>query len=142
MLGNRRIFFHGAVFFALAPFFGFLIMAPVSNPRAMLSLHLSAWLAGAVMVGVGAVWPYLALTEGTRTWVERGFLTGMWTGLFLAAFPALLGTSTMFAGGTGGPAWAEGAVKALQILITVTLVPALVVIAVGLGKPLPVSPAP
>lgn len=133
---NRRLFFHGFVFFAIAPFTGFLIMAPVANPRAMMSLHISLWLTGALLCAAGAAWPQLSLSERTGRLVQHGLVLGMWFGLALGAIPPLLGTPTLFSGsGPSAPAWAGGLVTALQLAITVTLLPALIAIAVGLGRP-------
>lgn len=132
--GNRRLYFHGFVFFALAPITGFFIMAPVQNPRAMLSLHLACWLAGAVMCGAAAAWAHLSLSEKARAWTERGLIAGLWIGFAITAVTALLGTKTIFAGGGLAPDWAEGLIKVLQVAITATLVPALIAMAVGLGK--------
>jgi hypothetical protein len=132
--GNRRLFFHGFAFFALAPISGLLIVAPVANPRAMLSLHLALWLSGAVMCGAAAAWPHLATGRRTQTWTEGGLILGMWIGVALALVPALIGTSTLFVGGGNAPAWAESLQKALQVGITITLTPALFLMVIGLGK--------
>ena len=133
-LGKRRLYFHGFVFLALAPLSGFLILAPVANQRAMLSMHLALWLSGAVMCAAGGAWPLLATSSKTQAWSERGLIAGMWIGLVLAGFPAFLGTSTELAGGGTAPAWAESLERVFQIGMTITLVPALLAIAFGLGK--------
>jgi hypothetical protein len=139
--GNRRLFFHGFVYFSLAPLFGFLMMAPVANPRAMMSLHVAAWLSGALLCAAGAAWPQLALSARWAGWTERGLLLGMWLALALGAMPAFFGTPTLFAGGGASvPAWTAPVVVALQLGVTVSLIPALLAIAIGLGKK-PVPPA-
>jgi hypothetical protein len=133
--GNRRLYFCGFVFLALAPISGLLILAPVANPRAMLSLHLALWLSGVVLCAAGAGWPLLAMGTKAKNWIERGLISGMWIGLVLACMPAFLGTATLFAGaGAAPPSWAKVLEKVLQIGFTATLTPALLGMAVGLGK--------
>jgi hypothetical protein len=133
--GNRTLYFQGFVYFAAAPIVGFFIMAPVANPRAMLSLHLATWLAGAITCAAAAAWPHLELGPTATLWAQRGLILGLWFGFAIGLVQALSGTSTMFAGGGAhAPAWAEATIKLLQLAITVTLVPALITIAVGLGK--------
>jgi hypothetical protein len=61
-------------------------------------------------------------------------IVGLWVGLAIGLVQACFGTTTMFAGGGGAPAWAETLIKILQIAITITLTPALIAIAIGLGK--------
>lgn len=133
--GNRTLYFQGFVYFAMAPIIGFAILMPVANPRAMLSLHLATWLAGAIACAAGAAWPHLKLGPSTTTWAQRGLMLGLWFGFAIGLVQALAGTTTMFAGGSLHPAaWAEPTIKVLQLAITVTLVPSLITIAVGLGK--------
>ena len=132
--GSRRLYFHGFVFLALAPIVGLLIMAPVANPRALLSLHVSCWLAGAVLCAAGAAWPHLASGEKLQTWTLRGLIAGMWIALALGAMPGFLGTKTMFMGGGTAPDWADALENLLNLAVTVTLMPALIAMAVGLGR--------
>lgn len=132
--GNRRLYFHGFVFFGLAPLLGLLIMAPVANPRAMLSMHVNAWLGGAVLCGAAAGWQLLVLSDKARVWTERGLIAGLWLGMAINAANALLGTKTEFSGGGSAPAWAEGLVQVLQLGIVATLTPALIAMAVGAGR--------
>jgi hypothetical protein len=132
--GNRRLYFQGFIFLALAPIAGLLILAPIANPRAMLSLHLALWLSGVTLCAAAAAWPLLATGSKIQQWNERGLIVGMWTGFVLAMLPAFLGTSTLFVGGGTAPAWAEILQRILQIGFTVTLTPALFAMAIGLGK--------
>jgi hypothetical protein len=132
--GNRRLYFHGFLFFAIAPVIGFLIMAPVANPRAMLGLHVTLWLSGALICAAAAAWGHLQLGDAARRWTERGLIAGIWVGLVAGAMSAFMGTKTDFAGGGTAPEWAETLVQALQLGIVVTLVPALALMAVGLGR--------
>ena len=123
------------MYFALAPLVGFAIMAPVANPRAMLSLHLATWLAGAIACAAAAAWPHLKLSPRATSLAQRGLVVGLWIGFAIGLLNALSGAATMFAGGgSHQAAWVEPAMGALQLGITVTLIPALITIAVGLGK--------
>jgi hypothetical protein len=131
---NRRLYFHGFTFFALAPVIGFLIMAPVANPRAMLAFHVTLWLGGAVLCAAAAAWEHVRLGDGIRRWTERGLIAGMWIGFAIGAMNAFTGAQTQFAGGGTAPAWAESLIQLLQLLISVTLVPALASMAIGLGR--------
>lgn len=102
--GNRRLYFQGFLFFALAPVIGFLILAPVANPRAMLGLHVTMWLAGGVMCAAAAAWQHLQMGDGARRWTERGLIAGLWIGFGIGALNAFLGTKTDFSGGGSAPA--------------------------------------
>ena len=132
--GNRRLYFQGFLFFALAPVTGFLIMAPVANPRAMLGLHVTLWLTGALLCAAAAAWGHLQMRETARRLTERGLIVGQWIGLASGALNAFMGTKTDFAGGGTAPEWAESLLQLLQLGIVVTLVPALGSMAIGLGR--------
>src|SRR5262245_290129 len=116
-IGNRRLYFQGFVLFALAPVTGLLIMAPVANPRAMVGLHVTLWLAGALACAAAAAWSHLELGDVTRRWTERGLILGLWFGVANGAMHAFAGTKTEFTGGGTAPEWVETVLLVIQLTI-------------------------
>jgi hypothetical protein len=89
--GQRLLFRQGVVFLLVSAVLGLVTAAPgIANPVKWRTAHLSGLLTGLLLIGFGALWPQLRLTDTRRRLALRLGLISAWTGLVANIYVAIV----------------------------------------------------
>jgi hydroxylaminobenzene mutase len=134
-LAARRLVQLGVILFLIGLLVGFSVPA-LANPRMGLSSHMEGVMNGLFLLGVGLLWPQLALSDtmltaaywlaifGTFTNVVATFLSAMW-GAGLRMMP-------IAAQGQGGSDLQETVIQVLLVALSLAMVAVCAILAYGL----------
>lgn len=122
---GRRLVFHGALLFLLGLVTG-LLPGIAANPRMAVSSHLEGVLNGTFLLALGGIWSRLELpprAENAARWLILYGAYTNWATILLSAFTGA-GAKLLPIVGAGhhGPAWAELAVQAGLMSLTVAII--------------------
>jgi hypothetical protein len=91
MLNERRLLYrHGVLFLLLNGLLGIAVAAQVPHAPKWMHAHVSGLLTGVLLLGFGALWPELRLSDGTRRRAMQLGLIGAWTGWASSLWTALV----------------------------------------------------
>jgi hypothetical protein len=89
--GQRLLFRQGVVFLLVSAVLGLVTAAPgIANPVKWRTAHLSGLLTGLLLIGFGALWPHLRLTDVRRRLALKLGLVSAWTGLAANIYTAVV----------------------------------------------------
>jgi len=110
---DRRLLFHGFLLFLLGMGSG-LVAYQLENPRMGVSAHLEAILNAVFLIGLGLVWPCLALAPRLQTVCFWAALAGAYSNWAIPLFSAIVGASQPILVGEGHQAagWQEALLTA------------------------------
>ncbi len=91
MQSERRLLYrHGALFLLLNSLLGIFIATQPPHAPKWMQAHLAGLLTGVLIVGFGALWPELRLTDATRRKAMLMGLVAAWTGWISNLWAALV----------------------------------------------------
>lgn len=126
----------GVLLVALALVAGLAIPA-FANPRQALAAHVSAIMAGLLLIGLASLWSRLILTVGQQATAMTLAIAGAYGNLVGSLLAAAWGTNrlTPLAGaGYGTEPWKEGVAQVIQVSQGIALLAALGLILYGLRR--------
>lgn len=134
---RRRLFRNGALLLLLSGVIGLVVASPVPHPEKWMAMHVSGLMVGLLLIGAGALWAELRLTDSARAWAARLLLTASWAGVALNLFAAVVNAP--------GPAstpgrqfdapWQQAVFVAILVVVVPSTLGGLVLICRGLrGK--------
>jgi len=133
---NRRLIWHGMFLFLLGLLTGFL-EPRFANIRMGLAAHLEGVMNGIFLVGLGAVWNEVRLSQPLKTAAFWIALVGTYGNWLITTTAAVFGTSALSPiTGTslGGQPWQEKLVTAGFMVVGITIVATAVLVLCGLRK--------
>lgn len=89
--GQRLLFRQGVVFLLVSAFLGIVTAIPgMAHPVKWRTAHVTGLLTGLLLIGFGALWPQLRLTDARRRLALRLGLISAWTGLTANVYTAIM----------------------------------------------------
>jgi (hydroxyamino)benzene mutase len=94
---RRKLYRHGVLFLLLSALLGLVVAAQPPHAGKWMAAHVSGLMTGILVIGLGALWPEVRLSDSLRRRALQMGLTGAWLGLaanFYAALVNLPGPAT------------------------------------------------
>lgn len=132
----RVLFRAGALLVLLALLVGLAIPA-FTNPRQAMAAHVSAIMAGLLLLGLASLWSRLSLSVAQRTLTLRLAIGGAYANLLGSLLAATWGTNrlTPMAGAAfGATPWKETVAQVIQVAQGLALLVAVAVVVYGLRR--------
>jgi hydroxylaminobenzene mutase len=94
---RRRLYRHGVLLLLLSAVLGLVVAAQPPHAGKWMAAHVSGLMTGILLIGLGALWPEIRLSDGLRRRALQMGLTAAWVGFtanFYAALVNLPGPAT------------------------------------------------
>jgi hydroxylaminobenzene mutase len=87
---RRKLYRHGVLFLLLSALLGLAVAAQPPHAGKWMAAHVSGLMTGLLVIGLGALWPEVRLSDGLRRRALQMGLTAAWLGLTANLYAALV----------------------------------------------------
>jgi len=87
---RRKLYRHGVLFLLLSAFLGLVVAAQPPHPGKWMAAHVGGLMTGILVIGLGALWPEVRLSDGLRRRAMQMGLTAAWLGVVANVYAALV----------------------------------------------------
>jgi hydroxylaminobenzene mutase len=87
---RRTLYRHGVLILLLSALLGLVVAAQPPHAGKWMAAHVSGLMTGLLVIGLGALWPEVRLSDGLRRRALQMGLTAAWLGLTANLYAALV----------------------------------------------------